>query len=83
MIRAMPAKRRDARLIDYLTKEEVRTLLAAPNRNPPGAIRDRAMQPLAYAAGMRASELLAMRLDGFPDGSFSSGRILAVAEQRS
>lgn len=76
MIRAMPTKRTDAKLIDYLTKEEVRALLAAPNRHTPGGLRDRAMLHLAYAAGLRASELLAVRMDDFPDGSFSSVRIL-------
>lgn len=76
MIRAMPTKRTDNKLIDYLTKEEVRALLAAPNRHTPGGLRDRAMLHLAYAAGLRASELLAVRLDDFPDGSFSSVRIL-------
>lgn len=76
MIRAMPTKRTDNKLIDYLTKEEVRALLAAPNRHTPGGLRDRAMLHLAYAAGLRASELLAVRMDDFPDGSFSSVRIL-------
>jgi site-specific recombinase XerD len=76
MIRAMPTKRTDAKLIDYLTKEEVRALLTAPNRHTPGGLRDRAMLHLAYAAGLRASELLAVRIDDFPDGSFSSVRIL-------
>ncbi len=76
MIRAMPIKRTDAKLIDYLTKEEVRALLAAPNRHTPGGLRDRAMLHLAYAAGLRASELLAVRIDDFPGGSFSSVRIL-------
>lgn len=75
MIRAMPTKRTDNKLIDYLTKEEVRALLAAPNRHTPGGLRDRAMLHLAYAAGLRASELLAVRMDDFPDGSFSSVRI--------
>lgn len=75
MIRAMPTKRTDNKLIDYLTKEEVRALLAAPNRHTPGGLRDRAMLHLAYTAGLRASELLAVRMDDFPDGSFSSVRI--------
>ncbi|EXL03688.1 MULTISPECIES: tyrosine-type recombinase/integrase [Hyphomicrobiales] len=76
MIRAMPIKRTEAKLIDYLTKEEVRALLAAPNRHTPGGLRDRAMLHLAYAAGLRASELLAVRMNDFPEGSFSSVRIL-------
>jgi site-specific recombinase XerD len=73
--RAMPIKRTTL-LIDYLTKEEVRALLAAPNCHTSGGLRDRAMLHLAYAAGLRASELLAVRMDDFPAGSFSSVRIL-------
>ncbi|KAB2759589.1 tyrosine-type recombinase/integrase [Brucella anthropi] len=76
MIRAMPIKRTDAKLIDYLTREEVRALLAAPNRHTPGGLRDGAMLHLAYAAGLRASELLAVRMDDFPEVSLSSVRIL-------
>ena len=76
MIRALPIKRTDVRLIDYLTREEIRAVLAAPDLRTPSGLRDRAMLHLAYAAGLRASELLAMRVDDFPDKSFSSVRIL-------
>src|SRR5690606_16292222 len=55
MIRALPVKRTDTRLIDYLTREELQALLAAPNRYTLGGLRDRAMLHLAYAAGLRAS----------------------------
>jgi integrase/recombinase XerD len=75
MIRALPIKRTDTKLIDYLTREEILALLAAPNRHTPGGLRDRAMLHLAYAAGLRASELLAVRMGDFPDGSFSNVRI--------
>lgn len=76
MIRALPVKRTDTRLIDYLTKDEVRALLAAPDSRTPGGLRDRAMLHLAYAAGLRASELLAVRMDDFPRGSFANIRII-------
>ncbi len=76
MIRAMPTKRTDVKLVDYLTKEEVRALLAAPNCYTAGGLRDRAMLHLAYATGLRVSELLAVQVDDFPDGSFSRVRIL-------
>ena len=62
--------------IDYLTKEEVRALLAAPDCRTPAGLRDRAMLHLAYAAGLRASELLAVRMDDFPRGSFANIRVL-------
>lgn len=76
MIRALPVKRTDSRLIDYLTREEIRALLAAPDIRTRGGLRDRAMLHLAYAAGLRASELLAMRMEDFPDRSLSSVRVL-------
>ena len=76
MIRALPVKRTDTRLIDYLTREELQALLAAPNRHTLGGLRDRAMLHLAYAAGLRASELLAVRMEDFPEGSLSSVRVL-------
>ncbi|MDN5925608.1 MAG: tyrosine-type recombinase/integrase [Hyphomicrobiales bacterium] len=76
MIRALPVKRTDTRLIDYLTREEIRALLAAPDIRTRGGLRDRAMLHLAYAAGLRASELLAMRMEDFPDRSLSSIRVL-------
>ena len=76
MIRALPVKRTDARLIDYLTQEEIRALLSAPNRHTPAGLRDRAMLHLTYAAGLRASELLAVRMGDFPEDAYSSVRIL-------
>lgn len=76
MIRALPVKRTDTRLIDYLTREEIQALLAAPNAHTPSGLRDRAMLHLAYAAGLRASELLAVRMEDFPDRSLSSVRVL-------
>ncbi|WP_029066106.1 tyrosine-type recombinase/integrase [Labrenzia sp. DG1229] len=76
MIRALPVKRTDIKLIDYLTREEICALLAAPNIRTQGGLRDRAMLHLAYAAGLRASELLAMRTDDFPERSFSTVRVL-------
>ena len=79
MIRSLPVKRADVKLIDYLTKDEVRALLAAPNGRAPAGLRDRAMLHLAYAAGLRASELLAVRMDDFPRGSFANIRCLGRA----
>lgn len=76
MIRSLPVKRTDVKLIDYLTKDEVRALLAAPDGRAPAGLRDRAMLHLAYAAGLRASELLAVRMDDFPKGSFANIRVL-------
>ena len=68
-MRAVVTKRTDARLIDYLTKPEMQALLAAPDPHTPIGVRDRAMLHLTYAAGLRVAELLALRLDDFPDQS--------------
>ena len=76
MIRALPVKRTDSRLIDYLTREEMRALLAAPDPHTASGLRDRAMLHLAYAAGLRVSELLAMRMEDFPDRSLATVRVL-------
>jgi integrase/recombinase XerD len=50
-------------LPNYLTVTEVETLLAAPDRGTPEGMRDRAMLMLLYAAGLRASEVVALRLE--------------------
>ena len=47
MVRALPVKRTDVKLIDYLTKDEVRALLAAPDSRTSAGLRDRAMLHLA------------------------------------
>src|SRR5438874_1077804 len=45
-----------------LTVDEVERLLAAPNAVEPLGIRDRALLELAYATGMRVSELVGLEL---------------------
>lgn len=75
-IRALPAKRTDTALIDYLTIPEIQALLAAPDVRTPSGIRDRAMLHLAYAAGLRASELLSLRLEDFPERSLATVHVL-------
>ncbi len=47
----------------YLTVSEVSALLSAPDRESPEGMRDRAMIALMYAAGLRASELVSLRLE--------------------
>ncbi len=75
-IRALPMKRTDKALIDHLTREEIRALLAAPDPKTLGGARDRAMLHLTYAAGLRVSELLSLRMTDFPDRSLLTVRIL-------
>jgi integrase/recombinase XerD len=60
---ALPSKRTDERLVAYLTREEMQALLDGPDPRTRGGTRDRAMLHLAYACGLRVSELIGLRLD--------------------
>jgi integrase/recombinase XerD len=58
---ALPAKRFDRALISFLTKEEVKALLAAPDRDTPIGRRDHALMLTAIQTGLRVSELTGLR----------------------
>jgi site-specific recombinase XerD len=62
-IHAIPVKKTDDRLLDYLTREEMQALLDAPDPNTKEGLQDRAMLHLAFATGLRVSELVGVRLD--------------------
>jgi integrase/recombinase XerD len=62
-IHAIPMKKTDLALVRYLTRDELQALLDAPNASTVSGIRDRAMMHLAFAAGLRVSELIGLRLD--------------------
>lgn len=62
-VQALPAKRVEEPLVDYLTRAELQTVLDAPDRHTRSGIRDRAMLHLAYACGLRVSELTGLQLD--------------------
>src|SRR6201987_2908933 len=62
-IHAIPMKKTDEALVDYLTRNELQALLDAPNARTLSGIRDRAMLHLAFAPGLRVSELVELRLD--------------------
>lgn len=62
-IDAIPAKRHDQKLIRHLTMVEVRAVLDAPDPRTRSGIRDRAMLHLCFAAGLRVSELVGLRLE--------------------
>ncbi|MGA7537158.1 MAG: tyrosine-type recombinase/integrase [Steroidobacteraceae bacterium] len=62
-IKAIPIKRTDQKLVNYLTHEEMQALLDAPDPRTRSGTRDRAMLHLAFAAGLRVSELVGLRRD--------------------
>jgi len=62
-IHAIPMKKTDETLVGYLTRDELQALLDAPDARTLSGIRDRAMLHLAFAAGLRVSELVELRLD--------------------
>ena len=59
-VHAIPAKRTDEALVDALSRDQVQALLDAPDLNTCSGLRDRAMLHLAYAAGLRVSELVGL-----------------------
>jgi integrase/recombinase XerD len=62
-VHAIPFKKTDSRLVPYLTRDQVQALLDAPDPRTREGIRDRAMLHLAFAAGLRVSELVGLCLD--------------------
>jgi len=71
-IHAIPFKKTDSRLVPYLTRDEVQTLLDSPDPRTREGLRDRAMLHVAFAAGLRVSELIGLRLEDVtlhPDAS--------------
>lgn len=52
-----------SKLPRYLTSDEIRALLAAPDDATPWGVRDRTMLEVLYAAGLRITELVELRLN--------------------
>ncbi|MGA7104987.1 MAG: site-specific tyrosine recombinase XerD [Candidatus Deferrimicrobiaceae bacterium] len=59
----------------YLTHSEVESLLSAPDRDTPEGMRDRAMLELMYASGLRATEVVSLRLENV-DGNAGFLRVV-------
>jgi len=66
---AIPSKRYERPLIDFLTHPEIQALLAAPENTTPTGRRDRALLMLAIQTGLRLSELIRLRLRDIVLGS--------------
>jgi len=61
-------KKTDQALIHHLNRKEIKALLDAPDPRSASGLRDRAMLHLAFAAGLRVSELVGLRRDQLERG---------------
>ena len=59
---AIPSKRHDQPLIDFLTRPEIEALLSAPDPKTREGRRDHALLLLALQTGLRLSEIIGLRL---------------------
>jgi integrase/recombinase XerD len=75
-IHAIPMKKTDEALVTHLTHEEMQELLNAPDPHTKLGVRDRAMLYLAFAAGLRVSELITLRLDHLDGQACSSIHVM-------
>lgn len=75
-VHAIPMKKIDEALVASLSRTEVHALLNAPDRRTLSGIRDRAMLHLAFAGGLRVSELVGLALDQFDGRSPASIHII-------
>src|SRR5579863_1844667 len=75
-IHAIPMKKTDEALVGYLTRDELQALLDAPDPRMVAGTRDRAMLYLAFAAGLRVSELVSLRLDQLDRPTLSTIHVL-------
>jgi site-specific recombinase XerD len=66
---AMPTKRYERQPVDFLTREEMEELLAAPDRATWLGRRDHALLILAMQTGLRVSELVGLRCEDVVLGS--------------
>ncbi len=90
-ILAIPAKRHDKRLIDFLEPAESVALLGAPNISTWIGRRDRALLLVALQTGLRVSELIGLNVGDITLGSgdeaylqcFGKGRKTRVTPLRS
>jgi integrase/recombinase XerD len=75
-VHAIPMKKTDQALIDYLTRDEMRALFDAPDTATRAGVRDRAMLHLAFAAGLRVSELVGLRVDQLDRATLSTIHVI-------
>lgn len=72
-VRAIATKRTVERLVNYLTQDEMNAVLDAPDPTTRSGVRDQAMLYLAFAGGLRVSELVGLRVEDLEfDGPYPS-----------
>lgn len=82
-IRALSNKRTLERLVNHLTREEMKAVLDAPNPGTRCGVRDQAMLYLGFAAGLRVSELVGLHLDDIElDGPYPSMLVRGKARKQ-
>ena len=62
-VRAIPEKRSEQGLPDWLDRDEIQAIVDAPDIGTASGVRDRAMLHLAYTAALRVSELTSLTMD--------------------
>ena len=72
---AIPTKRHDRKLISYLDLDEIKALLAAPDRETWHGRRDHALLLLAVQTGLRVSELTSLRNRDITFGAGANCRV--------
>jgi len=82
-VRAISNKRTQDRLVSHLTRDEMKAVLDAPDPSARNGIRDQAMLYLGFAAGLRVSELVGLRLDEVElDGPYPSMLVRGKARKQ-
>ncbi len=74
-ILSIPMKRFEKPLLGFVSREEVRTLLTAPDANSWAGQRDRIMLAILYNTGARVSEMLGINVADIEIGACSSVRL--------
>ncbi len=75
-IHAIPMKKADEALVGYLSRDELLALLDAPDKRTVSGVRDRAMLHLAFAAGLRVSELVTLRMEQLDQQTLATIRVM-------
>ena len=75
-IEAIPPKRFDRPFLRYLLPDQVDAILAAPDLRRPAGVRDHAMIALAFNCGLRATEVVALKLADYDPVGRGKVRIL-------